>query len=274
MALLHRLLFPTLKLSSKKTEPLRGKTVVITGASYGIGEAVSLYLAGLGCRLALVARTREKLLEVQRECLEKGAADCQIFSTDFYDLEQVRTLAIALEAEYKELDFFISNAGKSIMRSFADSRTRWQDIRRTTAINYTAPVYLIQYLYPLLRKKKGRVINVSALSVLMPPTPYWAAYESSKKAFDNWCRCNAPEWERDGVKLRTIYPPLVKTRMSGANKRYDRSPKMKVEQAAVRIVRLMVATKRTEKPWWTHFFPLLFPFKWLWAKNLVRHYQK
>jgi NAD(P)-dependent dehydrogenase (short-subunit alcohol dehydrogenase family) len=57
------------------------------------------------------------------------------------------------------------------------------------ALNYHAPVRLLLRLVPRLRERRGQIVNVSALNLLMNPMPYWAAYQASKSAFDQWLRC-------------------------------------------------------------------------------------
>lgn len=274
MSVLESLLFPKVRIKPKSIKALKGKTILITGASYGIGEALAYYLAQAGCRLILWARTEEKLYKVQKKCLELGAEECHFQIVDLYQIDQVKTAIQDLKKKFKSLDCFVSNAGKSIKRSFKESKDRWQDIERTNSLNFQTPIYIIQQLYDLMLKFGGQIINVSSLSVLMPATPYWAAYESSKKAFDAWCQSNEYEWKLEGVILKSLYFPLVKTRMSSVNKDYDKSPKMSVDQAALRIVRLMITNKKVERSWWSYGLFMLKPFRKIWARSIYKSYQK
>lgn len=270
----NRILFPKVTLNPQKLKSLSGRRVLITGASFGIGLQLSLQLAKFGCRLILVARTEEKLKVIQKQCLAIGAEECDFYVCDLYNPAEVDDLCSHLKKHYTHINFFVSNAGKSIMRSFAQSKDRPQDISRTQTVNFLSPLTIIQKCYDLLTAGNAHIINVSALNVLLPPTPYWATYESSKRAFDTWCRSNAPEWENDGVLLQTVYLPLVDTRMAGANKAYVDTPKMKADQAAARIVRLLYSKKRVEKPWWSYSFFMLRPFERIWGKIILRNYSK
>lgn len=270
----NNLLFPEVKLSPKKLQTLSGKRILITGASFGIGAEVSKLLAGFGCELILVARTEEQLIRVKNKCLTAGAAVCDYYVCNLYKPIEVNELCSHLKKHYTSIHFFISNAGKSIMRSFNDSKGRPQDITRTNRLNFLSPLTIIQQTYELLVLGKAQIVNVSALNVLLPPTPYWAAYESSKRAFDTWCRSNAAEWEEDGVLLQTLYLPLVDTRMAKVNKAYVDIPKMRPEQAAVRIVRLLYSKRKVEKSWWSYSFFMLAPFKRKWGQILLRNYRK
>ncbi len=272
--MVEKILFPKTGPNTTKTRSLAGKTILITGASYGIGNALSIQLSKLGAKLILIARTEEKLIELKADCLKNGAQSCEFFICDLYDLEQTKLLAAKLNDELINLDVFISNAGKSIKRSFDDSKYRWKDIHRTNMLNFQSPVYLIQNLYDKLRINGGKVVNVSTLNILLPPTPHWAAYNASKTGFDRWCRSNKAEWKQNGVHLKTAYFPLVDTRMSRANKDYDKTPKMSPEQAASRIIQLLCTRKQSYRPWWSYFLVFLYPFKNTWAKAVLKKYQK
>ena len=109
--------------------------------------------------------------------------------------------------EHGRVDVVVSNAGKSIRRSIELSYERFHDFQRTININYLGPVRLVLALLPSMRERgEGHIVNVSTMGVRIPPTPRWAAYLSSKAAFDVWLRCLAPEMRRDGVDLHLGLP--------------------------------------------------------------------
>ena len=82
-------------------------------------------------------------------------------------------------------------------------------------MNYLGPVQLLLGLLPAMRARgSGHVVNVSTIGVRVPPAPRWAAYSSSKAAFDVWLRSAAAEMAPDGVTATSIYMALVHTRMS------------------------------------------------------------
>lgn len=273
-AWLQSILFPHQKLNKNHLDFFEGKTVLITGASYGIGFEISKLIASQKTNLILIARTQEKLQELQNYCLQTGALTCSIFVCDFYQLEQVKELSDKLKNQFSKIDIWISNAGKSIMRSFEHSKDRWQDIERSIHVNFLSPVYLIQNCFSLLNHQNTVLVNVSALNVKMPATPHWAAYQSSKTAFDQWCQSNAAEWKQKGIKLKNAYLPLVETRMSEPNPQYAQMPKMSAHQAAIKIIRLISSNKSTYQVWWAFGLIFLFPFKKLWAKSMLKSYQK
>ena len=118
------------------------------------------------------------------------------------------------------------------------------------SLNYFTPVQLCLNLIPILQKNKGHIISVSAVNVLLAPTPYWAAYQASKSAFDQWFCCIVPELNISGIKTTSIYLPLVKTRMIEPTSIYHNTPAMKPEQAAMIIAKSILTQKHNYKPWW------------------------
>ncbi|MNS43187.1 Fatty acyl-CoA reductase [compost metagenome] len=247
--LLESVLFPHKKINKTKlNNAINGKTIVVTGASFGIGSELCLLLSHYNVHLVLVARTRSVMEELAQK-IEANGSTAAIITADLYDDEQIdQTINQLLQLE--RIDFFISNAGKSIMRSLARSLDRFHDITRTNTLNYLTPAKMILALTPLLAKSKGTVINVSSMIVLLLPAPMWCAYQASKTAFDNWFRGNWAEWKHMGITAKSIYYPLVKTRMIAPNPKYANALAMEADQAAIRICRLIYRNKPAEKPWW------------------------
>ena len=244
------LFFPFLGYSrAKLQERLAGKTVLITGASYGIGECLAESLAGTGAYLLLVARTTEKLAAVQKQ-IEAGGGRADIFPCDLTNPAEVQGLLEKLHQLPNGIDIVVNNAGKSIRRSIFDSLDRLHDFQRTMNLNYFGPVQLILSLIPVLVARQGQVINISAVNVLLAPLPKWAAYQASKTAFDQWFRSVAAELNARGVSTTTIYLPLVRTRMIEPTEAYKSMPAMQPGHVAQLICRAIISRRRTYAPWW------------------------
>ena len=244
------LLFPRKRISSTRLKTfLQHKTILITGASYGIGEATARLLAIYEVTLILTARTKEKLESIRKQ-LEKLGATVYVFPADLYDIKQTEKLLEFILQSGLCIDIFISNAGKSICRPVEESLERFHDVTRTMSLNYYAPVRLTLGLIPLLKHTKGQIIHISAINVLFPPAPYWAAYQASKTAIDQWFRSTALELKPAGIHITSIYLPLVQTRMIEPTKAYRNMPAMNVEQAATIIARCILKRKKMFKPWW------------------------
>lgn len=245
--MIRLLFFPWLWFSrARLRRRLAGKTVLITGASYGIGECLAEALAGTGAHLLLVARTAEKLLEVQRRVEARGGR-AEVFPCDLADAAEVQALLGRLPGG---IDIVVSNAGKSIRRSVFDSLDRMHDFTRTMNLNYYGPVQLLLALIPTLVARRGHVINISAVNVLLVPAPRWAAYQASKTAFDQWFRSVGPELNARGVGTTSIYLPLVRTRMIAPTREYARMPAMEPRHVVRLICRAINERRHAYAPWW------------------------
>lgn len=231
-------------------EAVAGKTVLITGASYGVGEATALRLGSAGARVLLVARSGRRLEGLAERIADRGGS-ADVYTCDLADPDAVEALGADVLDRSGRVDVLVSNAGKSIRRSIEHSYDRFHDFRRTIDVNYLGPVRLVLALLPSMRERgEGHIVNVSTFGVRIPPTPRWAAYLSSKAAFDVWLRSLAPEMRRDGVTYTSIYLSLVHTRMSDPTPILRSMPGMSPEQAAGLVCRALVRRPREIEPWW------------------------
>jgi short-subunit dehydrogenase len=265
------LFFPFLWFSrSKLQKRLAGKTVLITGASYGIGACLAESLAETKAHLLLVARTAEKLLAVKKTVEAKGGR-ADVFPCDLTNVAEVQILLETLHQLPGGIDILINNAGKSIRRSIFDSLDRLHDFTRTMNLNYFGPVQLLLSLIPILVARRGQVINISAVNVLLLPAPKWAAYQASKTAFDQWFRSVGPELNARGVSTTSIYLPLVRTRMIEPTKEYKNMPAMQPEQVAQLICKAINSRRHTYAPWWLLLGQLATVFfRWPWEVIMSR----
>ena len=208
-----------------------GKTVLITGASSGIGRATALKLGAAGAHVLLVARNAEQLEEV-RGLIERTGGTATVLATDLTDAESVENLCRRVAQEVGAVDVLVNNAGRSIRRSLRISVDRFHDFERTMAINYFAAVRLILGLLPGMRRRRdGHIVNVSSIGVQTGPARF-AAYVASKAALDGFSKCAAPELIGDGIDITTVYMPLVKTEMIAPTRLYDSFSAITPAQAA------------------------------------------
>ena len=219
--------------------PLDGRTVVITGASSGIGKATALAIAKRGAVPLLVARTVEKLDDVRRE-IEADGGSAYVYPCDITDSEAVNATVKQMLADHPDgIDFLVNNAGRSIRRSIHLSYDRMHDFERTMALNYFAPVRMILALMPHMEERRfGHVVNISSIGVQAAP-PRFSAYVASKAALDAFSRVVASETVADGVTFTTIHMPLVRTPMIRPTKIYDAFPTLTPDDAAAMVVRAL-----------------------------------
>ena len=214
---------------------VRDKVILVTGSSYGIGEATARRLAKAGATVLLVARTADQLEVVADEIRAEGG-QAYAYPTNLADSAAIEKLVAKVLDDHGHVDVLVSNAGKSIRRSVADSYQRFHDIERTNAVNYLGPTKLVLELLPSMRKRgSGHIVNVSTAGVRTPPLARWSAYLASKSAFDVWLRCVAQEVRHDGVTTSTVYMGLVHTRMSEPTPRLNKLPGLQPEQAADQV---------------------------------------
>lgn len=248
-------LFPPTPFNEDKLQKtLNGKTILITGASSGIGEQLTIFLSKLNIelQLILVARREEKLVAM-KQTLQSEKIAIHIIRADLRVKEDMDDVLNFLHQFPGGLHIVVSNAGLSINRSILQSLNRFHDFTRTMSINYFAPVQLLLSVIPLLQQNRGQIINISTINALIAPFPKWAAYQASKSAFNTWLQSAAPELNKIGITTTSIYLPLVKTPMIIPTKGYENMPAMSTEHVAKIICRTMYTKQRRFKPWWLIF---------------------
>ena len=219
----ERHLDPDLSIDRSLKGAVKGKVVVITGGSSGIGEAAAMRIAEAGGKVVVIARDEEKLAEVRQKITDAGGF-AKTYSCDITDLEANDKLAKDILKEFGHVDVLINNAGRSIRRSLALSYDRFHDFERTMQLNYFACVRLtMNFLPSMTARKDGHVINVSSIGVLTN-APRFSAYVASKAALESFARCAASEFHDENVHFTIINMPLVRTPMIAPTKLYDEMP--------------------------------------------------
>jgi NAD(P)-dependent dehydrogenase (short-subunit alcohol dehydrogenase family) len=227
-----------------------GKTVMVTGASYGIGEATARNLAAAGATVLVVARSAERLDDLAA-AINAGGGRAVAYPTDLTDEAAVSTLTNQVTEDHGPLDIVVSNAGKSLRRSLHHQYDRPHDFQRTIDINYLGPIWLLLGLLPAMRERGGgHIVNVSSVGVRVVPGPQWGVYQASKGAFDQWLRSVAPELHADGVDVTSVYFALVRTRMIAPTPILGRLPGMSPDGAADAIAKAVIERPRTIEPPW------------------------
>ncbi len=230
----ERNLDPDLFRERSLASSIRGKKILITGASSGIGLETALKIGDAGGEVLLVSRTREKLDEVAAMIDELGGKG-HVHPADLSDVEDVERVADEIVEQHGGVDILVNNAGRSIRRSVAASYDRFHDFERTMQLNYFGALKLILKFLPGMRERKGgHIVNVSSIGV-QTNTPRFSAYVASKSALDAFSRCLGPEVVGDGVHITTVYMPLVRTPMIAPTDIYKAFPTLTPEEAAQMI---------------------------------------
>lgn len=227
-----------------------GKTVLVTGASHGIGEATARKLAAAGATVLVVARSAERLGDLAAS-INAGGGRAVAHPTDLSEEAAVGALVKRVTDTHGALDIVVSNAGKSLRRSLHHQYERPHDFQRTIDINYLGPVRLLLGVLPAMRERgSGHIVNVSSVGVRLVPGPQWGAYQASKGAFDVWLRSVAPELHADGVDVTTVYFALVRTRMIAPTPLLGRLPGLSPDAAADTIAKAVIEHPRSIEPPW------------------------
>jgi short-subunit dehydrogenase len=215
---------------------IRGKTIVITGASSGIGEAAAKQLAQRGARLCLVARRQDALARVKAE-IEAAGGQAWIYPADLSREDEIDACARAILAEHPQVDVLVNNAARSIRRLVSESLDRFHDYQRSMQLNYFGPLRLTLALLPgMLARGQGHIVNVSSYSTMLT-VPRFSAYVASKSALEGFSRSLAAELVGKDIYVTVINYPLVRTPMTAPTKGYQYLKQMEPEDAARWIVK-------------------------------------
>ena len=166
---------------------MANKTVVITGASSGIGAGIARRLAADAHALVLAARNRAALDEVARDATQNGSARALVVQTDVTRRKEVEHLSAAAIDAFGGYDVWINNAGRGITRSVLDLSDA--DVDEIMAVNVKSALYGMQVAVAhFVERGHGHIINMSSFLGRVPLATHRSAYNAAKAAL-NALRC-------------------------------------------------------------------------------------
>ena len=185
---------------------LKGKVIIITGASKGIGKALAFALSGLGCKLALLARSEQELTLIKNDIKNKGGK-CEIYAGDIANEDFVEASAAAIIAAFGGIDIVINNAGFGIFKTAEETTAaEWDSVFAT---NVRGTFLMTKAVTPIMKKNKsGHIINIAS-DVAKRVFAGGSLYCASKYAQDAYSMAIRKELRPFNIKVSVVYSGLV-----------------------------------------------------------------
>ena len=188
---------------------LKNASVLITGASSGIGEAAALAFARKGARLALCARRIDRLQDVAQRCRAAGAPAVTIRRVDVVNPAEARGFVSGALRDFESIDVLVNNAGSGWTGRLWEMPE--DEVRRMVETNLLGCVWMIQGALPqMIASGRGVVINVSSVAGFRA-SPYSALYSATKHALTGLSHALRGELSGTGVKVCAVYPYITDT---------------------------------------------------------------
>jgi short-subunit dehydrogenase len=224
----------------------KGKVVLITGASSGIGRALALELGRRGARLGLTARRAEELLRLSEE-VERAGGEALALPADVRDPAAMEAAAAKVRERWGRVDVLVANAGMS--STTAGTRLNAGEVGDVISINVLGVVNSVAAVLPaMIERGAGHLVAISSLASYRG-MPKSGAYSASKAAVSTFFESLRVDLRRSNIDVTTIHPGFVRTPMTAGRKR--KLPfLLEPEDAACRIIRAVERRARTYAfPW-------------------------
>lgn len=190
---------------------LKDRVALITGGSQGIGRAIALAYAGAGARIAITARSQDKLEAVKSE-IEQAGQKCLAVPANLSADSEIKRVHDTVLSEFGDIDILVNNAGSGYFVALSELTS--QQFHEVMTLNAWAAIHLSQLCYPGMKARgKGVIINMASTGGIKPDI-FAGAYSASKSALIMITKQIAGEWGQDGIRCVAICPGLVRTEMA------------------------------------------------------------
>ncbi|MHA1995700.1 MAG: SDR family oxidoreductase [Candidatus Hodarchaeales archaeon] len=189
------------------------KVAIVTGASKGIGRAISHKLASLNIDLMLASRDLSQLEEVKKEILDLGSGKVSILKTDVTKEEEIKRLVEETLTQSKHIDILVNNAGVGKFKRIDDFTL--DDYNSLFDVNVKGLFLLTKYVVPhLISQKSGHIINISSIAG-KNGFKSGTLYSASKHAVQGFTWSLREDVKEFGIKVTAVCPGSVVTRFGG-----------------------------------------------------------
>lgn len=227
---------------------IRGKNIVITGASGGLGEQLAYLCAKNGANLFLLARNKGKLDKVVATVHQQYAVKCTAFALDVSQGEQVKQVFLKIMKQAGTIDVLVNNAGFGI---FAEAKnTDSEDVEAMFAVNTVGLITCTQQVIPSMSKQQyGHIINIASQAGKIA-TPKSSVYAATKHAVLGYTNALRMEMSQVGVYVTAVNPGPIRTGFfqtadpGGSYLENVGRLLLEPEKVAEKIVRVMLSNKR------------------------------
>jgi dehydrogenase/reductase SDR family member 4 len=200
--------------SANQIFSLSGKVALITGASKGIGEAIARYYAACGAKVVINSRKQEELDVVAGEIRADGG-ECIGIAANAGDIQGCKMLIEKVIEVYGGIDILVNNAASNPVFGPINDAEEWA-FDKIMNVNVKAPFALGKLVHPIMQQRGGgSVINISSVAGITPDHGL-GLYSVSKAALNMLTKVTAKEWGKDGIRVNSICPGLIKTKFSEA----------------------------------------------------------
>ena len=193
-----------------------GRTVLVTGASSGIGEAIAETFAAHGFDLVLSARRRERLERVGGRLAQLHGVKARIIPADLADPAAPAELVETLNKDGVSIDALVNNAGYSVSALYADAA--WERHRDFLQVMVTAPCELTHQLVGgMAQRGYGRILNVASVAGFMPGSSNYTLYGAAKSLLIKFSEALHNEQAGNGVHVTALCPGFTETEFHDVN---------------------------------------------------------
>lgn len=249
-----------------------GQTVIITGASSGLGRQLARDLASFGARCVLHGRNKEALQETVRVCKEAGGESLAVVG-DVTQPEDCGKLVTAAVEKFGGIDIYLSNAGLSMWAPFEEVKDLGI-FRRLMEVNYLGAVHGMHHALPHLKQSRGQFAAIASIQSRMG-VPSHTGYVASKHALEGFCEALRYDVEGTGINILTVHPHWIRGTSLRANacaadgsnvgegRRSHNSESISAEECSLAVLEalrrrdreLVIPAKLRLVPWLKLFWP-------------------